>query len=113
MVAQGRSLSRLNRAAMTSSTTSQSARRVALITGSAAGLMRGVCVSLARRGFDIACNYKPERKDAMETVLAVRAEGAAVEAFCADVADPGQAEDIVRRTAAHFGRLDVLVCGAG
>jgi 3-oxoacyl-[acyl-carrier protein] reductase len=96
-----------------SPTNTQSARRVALITGSAAGLMRGVCVSLARRGHDIACNYKPGRRDAADTVLAVRAEGAAVEAFCADVADATQAEDLVNQTTARFGRLDVLVCGAG
>jgi 3-oxoacyl-[acyl-carrier protein] reductase len=98
---------------MRSSSTTQSARRVALISGSAAGLMRGVCVSLARNGHDIACNYKPGRDDAMETVLAVRAEGAAVEAFRADVSDPAQAEDLVAHSLAHFGRLDVLVCGAG
>jgi 3-oxoacyl-[acyl-carrier protein] reductase len=75
--------------------------------------MRGVCVSLARRGHDIACNYKPSRSDARDTVLAVRAEGAAVEAFRADVADATQAEDLVKRAADRFGRLDVLVCGAG
>jgi 3-oxoacyl-[acyl-carrier protein] reductase len=91
----------------------QSARRVALITGSASGLMRGVCISLARRGLDIACNYKPERGNADDTLAAVRSEGARADAFAADVSDPGQAEELVSQAAAHFGRLDVLVCGAG
>jgi 3-oxoacyl-[acyl-carrier protein] reductase len=98
---------------MSSSTSTQPARRIALVSGSAAGLMRGVCVSLARRGHDIACNFKPDRTNADETVAAVRAEGAQAEAFRADVADPAQAEQLVGQAAARFGRLDVLVCGAG
>ena len=112
-VPQGRSLSRRNPAAMVSSSTTQSARRLALVTGSASGLMRGACVSLARRGFDIACNYRPPRGNADDTLAAVRAEGGAAEAFCGDVADPGQADELVQRVAEHFGRIDVLVCGAG
>jgi 3-oxoacyl-[acyl-carrier protein] reductase len=75
--------------------------------------MRGVCVSLARRGFDIACNFRPPRSNAEDTIAAVRAEGVAAEAFCADVADPAQADELVRRAAERFGRIDVLVCGAG
>ena len=98
---------------MGSSTSKQSARRVALISGSAAGLMRGVCVSLARRGHDIGCNFKPERDNADDTLAAVRAEGMDAQAFRADVADPAQAEDLVKQTVERFGRLDVLVCGAG
>jgi 3-oxoacyl-[acyl-carrier protein] reductase len=75
--------------------------------------MRGVCVSLARRGFDIACNFRPPRSNAEDTIAAVRAEGVAAEAFCADVADPAQADELVQRAAERFGRIDVLVCGAG
>jgi 3-oxoacyl-[acyl-carrier protein] reductase len=105
-------MSRLNPPAMASSII-QSARRVALVTGSAAGLMRGVCISLARHGHDIACNYRPDRGNADDTLAAVRAQGVTAEAFQADVADPGQAEDLVKQTTARFGRLDVLVNGAG
>jgi 3-oxoacyl-[acyl-carrier protein] reductase len=87
--------------------------RVALVTGSASGLMRGVCVSLARRGYAIVANYRAPRADAEETVRAVRAAGGRVQAFAADVSYPEQAASLVAATHAAFGSVDVLVCGAG
>ena len=75
--------------------------------------MRGVCVSLARAGHDIACNYKPARGNADDTLAAVRAARVDAEAFSADVADPARADELVKQTVARFGRIDVLVCGAG
>ncbi|MBC5824487.1 MAG: SDR family oxidoreductase [Candidatus Eremiobacteraeota bacterium] len=87
--------------------------RVALVTGSATGLMRGVCVSLARRGYAIAANYRPSRGHADETVEAVRAERVPVAAFPADVSVPAEAAALVAATFGRFGRVDVLACGAG
>src|SRR5579864_1788819 len=49
--------------------------RCALVTGSATGLMRGVCVSLARRGYAIAANYRAPRTNAEETLRDIRAAG--------------------------------------
>jgi len=90
-----------------------SPRRVALVTGSAGGIMRGVCVGLGRRGFAVAANFRPARGGAGETVAAVRATGATIDAFAADVSDPDQAATLVEAARATFGRLDVVVCGAG
>jgi 3-oxoacyl-[acyl-carrier protein] reductase len=75
--------------------------------------MRGVCVSLARRGYNVVCNYRPSRGDADDTLRAIRAAGVDAAALPADVADPAQAAQLVGEAAARFGRLDVLVCGAG
>jgi 3-oxoacyl-[acyl-carrier protein] reductase len=90
-----------------------SSARVALVTGSAGGIMRGVCVSLARKGYRIAANFRPERKHADETVAAVRAAGADCIAFPADVSTPQGAASLVADAQRRFGRIDVLVCGAG
>jgi 3-oxoacyl-[acyl-carrier protein] reductase len=87
--------------------------RVALVTGSAGGIMRGVCVSLARRGFRIAANYRPQRGNAEETVAAVRAAGGDCVAFAGDVSTHDDARALVAKTEARFGRIDALVCGAG
>lgn len=87
--------------------------RVALVTGSAGGIMGGVCVSLARHGYAIAVNYRPPRADADGTVAAVRAVTQNVASFSADVSDPEDAAALVGRTHERFGRVDVLVCGAG
>jgi 3-oxoacyl-[acyl-carrier protein] reductase len=87
--------------------------QVALVTGSAGGIMRGVCVCLARRGFTIAANYGPGRTDAAETVEAVRAAGGDVRAFSADAATPDGCDHLARETMDAFGRIDVLVVGVG
>ncbi|MDQ6768179.1 MAG: SDR family oxidoreductase [Candidatus Eremiobacteraeota bacterium] len=91
----------------------RSTQRSALVTGSASGLMRGVCVSLAQRGYAIAANYRAPRTNADDTVRAVRAAGGRIEAFAADVSLPDQAASLVAATQQAFGSIDVLVCGAG
>jgi 3-oxoacyl-[acyl-carrier protein] reductase len=88
-------------------------QRCALVTGSATGLMRGVCLSLARRGYAVAANYRPERGHADETVRLVRGDGGTIEAFPADVSDPDQAARLVATTFERFGNVDILVAGAG
>ena len=75
--------------------------------------MRGVCVSLAQRGYAVAANYRAPRTGADETVRAVRAAGGRVEAFAADVSSADQAAALVSSARAAFGSVDVLVCGAG
>lgn len=75
--------------------------------------MRGVCVSLARRGYAIAANYRAPRGHADETVRAVRAVSGTVRAFEADVSDPQQAMRLVASVQEAFGDIDVLVAGAG
>src|ERR1700686_4433330 len=75
--------------------------------------MRGVCVTLAKRGYAIAANYRAPRTNADETVRAVRAVSGRVEAFAADVSDPNKAASLVTSAQRGFGSVDVLVCGAG
>jgi len=90
-----------------------SSARVALVTGSAGGIMRGVCVSLARAGFSIAAHFRPPREHADETVAAVRAAGAQCAAFSADVTSLEGASSLVSMARGRFGRIDALVCGVG
>src|SRR5437588_3224097 len=87
--------------------------RVALVTGSAGGIMRGVCVSLARKRFAIVAHYRPERGNADETIAAVRAMGSPCVALGVDVETSHGAAELVAGTLTQFGRLDVLVCGVG
>jgi 3-oxoacyl-[acyl-carrier protein] reductase len=87
--------------------------RAALVTGSAGGLMRGVCVSLARRGFSIGAHYRPGGTGADETALSVRAAGGSCVAFPADVTMAAGATSLVEAAHGRFGRIDALVCGVG
>jgi 3-oxoacyl-[acyl-carrier protein] reductase len=87
--------------------------RVALVTGSAGGIMRGIAVSLGKRGLSVALNYRADRGNADESAEALRGVGAT---FCALAGDPATSDGaaaLVRQAEETFGRLDVLVCGVG
>ncbi|TAM59190.1 SDR family oxidoreductase [bacterium] len=88
--------------------------RIALVTGAASGLARGVCIDLAAHGYRVAINYRSSVEAARETLAraqAARADDHAL--FQADVSQPDQAESLVRAVEARYGRVDVLVNAAG
>ncbi|HKA90927.1 MAG TPA: SDR family oxidoreductase [Haliangiales bacterium] len=87
--------------------------RVALITGGAKGIGRGVARALGARGDRVAIAYRTSAAAAAETVAAIEAAGGRGLAVAADVADPTQAERLVAQVAATFGPPDVLVHAAG
>jgi len=85
---------------------------VALITGAARGIGRAIALRYAREGAVIAVN---DLEQAQTSAVAdeIRALGATVETFAADVAKPEQTVAIVDKVVSRFGRLDVLVNNAG
>lgn len=87
--------------------------KTALITGGDSGIGRAVAVLYAREGADVAITYLPEeREDADETQSAVEAEGRRCLLLEGDLTDPGFCEEIVERTVAEYGQLDVVVNNA-
>jgi NAD(P)-dependent dehydrogenase (short-subunit alcohol dehydrogenase family) len=87
--------------------------KVALVTGGDSGIGRAVAVLYAREGADVAVAYLPaEQSDADETRAAVEAEGRKCLLLAGDLADAGFCRDVVEKTVAEFGRLDVLVNNA-
>jgi len=87
--------------------------KVALITGGDSGIGRAVAVLYAREGADVAIAYLPsEERDARETAAAVEAEGRRCVLLPGDVTDPAFCEDVVERTVAELGRLDIVVNNA-
>jgi len=90
------------------------AGRVALVTGSSAGLGYAAARRLALEGAHVAVNGRDAaRCEAAAARLRAEAPGVTVAAHPADVARPDQAAALVRAVAERFGRLDVLVCNAG
>jgi len=87
--------------------------RVALITGGARGIGRGIGLDLARAGWSVALCYRTSERAASEAAAAIEAAGARALAVRADVSDPGAAEALVRRVEATWGRIDALVNCAG
>ena len=87
--------------------------RVALVTGATRGIARGIALDLARQGWAVAVSFKTNARAAEATRQAIEATGVRALALQADLGDAAQAEALVRRVEAVWGRLDAVVHGAG
>jgi 3-oxoacyl-[acyl-carrier protein] reductase len=87
--------------------------KVALVTGGARGIARGVALDLAARGWSIAICYRTSAKEANEVIDAVKAHGVGGSALQCDVSDPRAAFQWVQRVTQEWGRIDALINGAG
>lgn len=88
-----------------------SPHKVALVTGSSAGIGAAIARSMARAGYTVCVNARTtQRADAV--VEQIRAEGLRAHAFAADVSRPAEIEEMFAAIDREFGRLDVLVNNA-
>ena len=87
--------------------------RVALVTGGSRGIGKAVVALFASCGAHVVVNYVRDEAAATETVNMAQAHGVKAAAVQADVSQLDQAEQLLRQTVEHFGRLDFLVCNAG
>jgi len=86
--------------------------RVALVTGGNRGLGLGIALAFAHAGADLALCART--RDELEHAAGlVKKAGRKALVVPADLADPENVRRAVRDTAEHYGRLDVLVNGAG
>ena len=87
--------------------------KVALITGGDSGIGRAVAVLYAREGADVAIACLPsEGVDARETRRAIEAEGRRCVTLEGDLTELEVCRNIVDRTVAELGHLDILVSNA-
>ena len=87
--------------------------KVALITGGDSGIGRAVAVIFAREGADVALVYLPEEEtDAEDTREAVAREKRKCLLLPGDLTSSRFCQDVVDRTVAEFGKLDILVSNA-
>lgn len=87
--------------------------RVALITGGDSGIGRAVAIAYAREGADVAISYLPvEQSDAEETARWVEKAGRRVLLLPGDLREENHCREIVARTIAELGRIDILVNNA-
>jgi NAD(P)-dependent dehydrogenase (short-subunit alcohol dehydrogenase family) len=88
-------------------------RPAALVTGSAKGIGRRLLLALAEDGFDVVVHYRGSESAAREVADEARVFGVAAEVLQADVTVQAEAEALVDRSVARFGRLDVVVNNVG
>ena len=86
----------------------------ALITGSSSGLAAAFARHLARRGFDLALNYRHSQEGCERLAADLRtSHGIQAVALPGDVSDSGQAEALVDAAQRACGDISVLVHSAG
>jgi NAD(P)-dependent dehydrogenase (short-subunit alcohol dehydrogenase family) len=86
--------------------------RIGIVTGAAKGMGREICLTLAREGTHLVL---AAREAAPLEALAREVEGLGRRALAipTDVTDETQVERMVARAGEAFGRVDILVNGAG
>jgi 3-oxoacyl-[acyl-carrier protein] reductase len=87
--------------------------RIALVTGGSSGIGRATALALAEAGAHIAINYRAGDEEADEITRAIEALGRHGVAVRADVADPGDVEQMVSAVRRELGPIDILVNNAG
>lgn len=92
--------------------TTRFAGRTALVTGGGSGLGRAIALAFAAEGAKVVVSGRT-LETLKETVRLIETGGGRAEAVVADTTRPADVEALVRRTAEHFGSLDIGVNNAG
>lgn len=88
--------------------------KVALVTGGKRGIGRGVALTLAEAGADVAVCSRGVRDKALETVAKeIQQLGRRSLAIHADVSKKSDVENMVQRVTDELGEIDILVNSAG
>jgi 3-oxoacyl-[acyl-carrier protein] reductase len=87
--------------------------QVVLITGGAKGIGRGIALDLAPRRWKIAICYRTSEVEAEKTARTIEERGGEALAVRCDVSDPVAAKQLVAQVEQTWGKIDVLVNGAG
>ena len=88
------------------------ADKVALVTGGDSGIGRAAAIAFAKEGAHVVITYLDEQADADDTRQKIQDCGRKCIALAGDIGDPAFCQEIVRRTVADLGKLDILVNNA-
>jgi 3-oxoacyl-[acyl-carrier protein] reductase len=87
--------------------------KIALVTGGARGIGRGIVLRLAEQGADVAFSYRGNAEAAAATAGEIEGLGRRALAIQADVKEPEAADAVVKQTLEAFAKVDILVNNAG
>ncbi len=87
--------------------------RVAVITGGAKGIGRAIALDLAAQKWSVAIAYRTSEKEAAQTAKDITERGGRSMAVQCDVSDPTAAHNLIQQVEQTWGRIDVLINGAG
>ncbi|HEY5587096.1 MAG TPA: 3-oxoacyl-ACP reductase family protein [Ruminiclostridium sp.] len=87
--------------------------KVALVTGSSRGIGRGIAISLAKAGYDIAINYNSDKEGAEKVAQEVAKFNSKVVIYKANIQNIDEIKNMFQNLHNDFGRIDLLVNNAG
>ncbi|MEO8328257.1 MAG: SDR family oxidoreductase [Nitrospirota bacterium] len=87
--------------------------RVALITGGARGIGRGIALDLAANDWTVAICYRTSQLEAQDVVRTIEGKGGKALAIQCDVSDAIAAVQLVQEVENTWGWVDALINGAG
>ena len=85
--------------------------KVAVVTGSSRGIGRAIAEGFAEAGAKVTISAR-NQGPCDEVVDAIRQKGGEAIAVTARISDQAQLENLVAKTRAEWGRIDILVCNA-
>ncbi len=84
--------------------------KVAIITGAAQGIGKGIALTLAKEGANVVVS---DIKGVYDVVREIETLGVKALGVKADVSNKKEVEEMVKKTLNRFGRIDILVNNAG
>ena len=87
--------------------------KTVLVTGGSRGIGKEIALKFAKQGYDVIINYVSDKTDTEELKKELEANGGKALIVKADVTNPEQIENLVKRAIETFGKIDVLVNNAG
>lgn len=89
------------------------AGKVALVTGSAQGIGRGIALRLADEGADLVVDDRPDNSQADAVAQLIRAKGRRCMVYGGDLANTGDDQRLITEGVRNLGQIDILVNNAG
>jgi len=87
--------------------------KTALVTGASRGIGRGIALSLAKVGADVAVNYHSNKEEAEKVVAEISQLGVKSFSIQADVSNKSDVIRMMEEVKSQFGQLNILVNNAG
>jgi len=87
--------------------------KTALITGASRGIGRGIAITFARHGANVAFTYNASAEAAQALENELKGFGVKAKGYQSNAANFNAAQDLVNKVYEDFGALDVLINNAG
>jgi glucose 1-dehydrogenase len=87
--------------------------KVAVVTGAGTGIGQAIALAFAQAGSAIVVDYVGSASVSEDTIKKIGAMGRKSLGVAADISRPDEVNDLINKTVAAFGKLDIFVNNAG